>query len=826
MSASAPADLIATEQFRDAIAAVGLRPPDPILADGKLHRFSTNSRGSDDAGWYVFHGDGVPAGQFGDWRTGVSETWHANVGRPLTAEEKKAHRARLEEIRKTREAEEIARHAQARQNATAIWQAATPATDDHPYLARKGVAAYGLRQDADGRLIVPVRDNREPQSLQFIDGNGDKLFLAGGRVKGCYHEIGTFDGAAVACITEGYATGGTVHMAKNYPVAVAFNAGNLLAVAKVIRARYPDLRLILCADDDIDTDGNPGLTKATEAARAVGGWLAVPDFGADRPAKATDFNDLMMHRGLEAVAEAIMHARPVNDDDVKLKAEWPEPLPLIAVVEPEPYPIDALPAVIRSAVKEVQAFVKAPVALVVSSALSAVSLATQALIDVRRADRLLGPVGLYLLSIADSGERKTKCDGFFTSSIVEYEQAQADKSKVVLGEHKADLDGWTAKRNGLLDKIRQHAKAGRHTAEFEHALRELEHEKPRAPRVARLLRGDDTPENLAWALSTEWPSAGVLATEAGLIFGGRAMARESIMRNLALLNLLWDGGTHRIGRRTSESFTVRGVRFTVGLQIQGDTLRSFFEESGRLARGIGFFARFLLAWPASTQGYRPFSEPPEHWPHLAAFHSRLSEILGQAVPMDDDGTLKPTVVDFDPEAKAAWVGYHDAIESELRSGGELCEVRDVASKSAENAARLAALFQFVEHKGGNVRLDVFTGASRVAAWHLHESRRFFGQLALPAELSNAIRLDAWLLDYCRREHVHRVPMSRVQAYGPSGLRAKAAIEAVLREFADLGRARLVKQGHACNIEINPTLLRATATTAKTATAGPTEAASL
>ena len=318
----------AVEQFRDAIAAAGLRPPDMVIADGKLHRFPTNGRGGDDAGWYVLYGDDLPAGAYGDWRTGVSETWHADAGRRRTSAEEAAHRARLEEIRRTREAEEVRQRAEAREHAATIWNAATPATDDHPYLTRKQVRAHGLRVHADGRLIVPMRDNGELNSLQFIEGNGDKLFLAGGRVKGCYHTIGTLDGAAALCdgaaalcVVEGYATGAAIHAATDYPVAVAFNAGNLAAVVKAIRARHPELRLILCADDDIGTNGNPGLTKATEAARTVGGLLAVPDFGTDRPAKATDFNDLMQHRGVEAVAEAIMHARPVDDDDMKTEKD-------------------------------------------------------------------------------------------------------------------------------------------------------------------------------------------------------------------------------------------------------------------------------------------------------------------------------------------------------------------------------------------------------------------------------------------------------------------------------------------------------------------------
>ena len=285
------------------------------------------------------------------------------------------------------------------------------------------------------------------------------------------------------------------------------------------------------------------------------------------------------------------------------------------------------------------------------------------------------------------------------------------------------------------------------------------------------------------------------------------MGKDSIMRNLALLNVLWDGGTLSIGRRTSESFTVRGARLTVALQVQDATLRSFFDRSGGLARGTGFLARFLVAWPESTQGYRPFTDPPSSWPALAAFNRRIAAILDNPVPIDEEGTLSPALLSLAPDAKVAWVAFHDAIEGELRTGGELYDVRDVASKSADNAARLAALFQVFEHGlGGAVGAEVFEGASRIAAWHLNEARRFFGELALPAELANAARLDTWLVDYCRRERTHLVPTKKVQQFGPGGLREKAAIDSAMRELEELSRARLVQEGRRKIIKVNPALL--------------------
>jgi putative DNA primase/helicase len=482
---------------------------------------------------------------------------------------------------------------------------------------------------------------------------------------------------------------------------------------------------------------------------------------------------------------------------------WPEPQPLTTRIDPELYPLDALPDTLRAAVEEVQGFVQAPVPLVASSALGALSLACQAYADVQRAEKLQGPAGLFLLTIADSGERKTTCDGFFTSTIRQYQEEQAELLKPVVKEYRAALAAWEAKRDGILSAIKDAAKRGKDTEVLRAELALHQTVEPEAPRAPRLLLGDETPESLAWTLAHHWPSAGVVASEAATVLGSHGMGKDSVMRNLGLLNTLWDGGSLSIGRRTSECFTVRGARLTMALQVQEATLREFLEKSGALARGSGFLARFLIAWPESTQGQRSFIEAPANWPHLAAFHRRIAAILNQSVPVNGEGALTPVMLTFAPEAKAAWIAFHDAIESELTDGGELHDVRDVASKAADNAARLAALFHVFEGMGGDIGLNAFEGASRIAAWHLSESRRFFGELALPAELADAVRLDDWLIEYGRRERTGFIGKNHVRQHGP--LRDKERLDAAIRELSELGRVRLEKEGKRLTIHLNPLL---------------------
>lgn len=210
--------------------------------------------------------------------------------RELSDAERKAYKRRMDALRKQHDAEQRERQAQAAAEASQRWLASAPVLD-HPYLTAKGVKAHGLRA-LGGLLLVPLRDaNGVLHSLQFISPDGGKRFISGGKVKGCYFSIGRPSGRVLIC--EGVATGLTLFEDSGHATAIAFNSGNLLPVAKALRAKFPCVDLVLCADDDHATPGNPGLTAATEAARQVGGLLAAPDFsGLQRGPKDSDFNDV------------------------------------------------------------------------------------------------------------------------------------------------------------------------------------------------------------------------------------------------------------------------------------------------------------------------------------------------------------------------------------------------------------------------------------------------------------------------------------------------------------------------------------------------------
>lgn len=313
-------------QFLDFTASLGIELPADLIADGKLQRCAGGGKKSSKSTSYFLHLDGIPNGGVQDWRLGVPMTkWRADIGRKLTDEERRAEKARWQAQRRKAEAQAAADRTRAQRKAQAILARAQP-TDGHPYLARKAIQPYTLGMYKDV-LVVPVFVDGEVTSLQFIGGDGQKRFLRHGAIAGGYWPLGELDGAETVIVCEGVATACSLHETTGLPVVAAFSAGNLLAVGRWVRAKYPLARLVFAADDDFRTPGNPGLTKAREAAAAVVGSVAVPTFGQDRCEGETDFNDMVRRLGSAAVREVIFSALETPPEGGNAPSSLPEPGP-------------------------------------------------------------------------------------------------------------------------------------------------------------------------------------------------------------------------------------------------------------------------------------------------------------------------------------------------------------------------------------------------------------------------------------------------------------------------------------------------------------------
>ena len=257
----------AIEQFRDAIATAETIPPADVIGDGSCTAATLDDRNGKGDAAYLLHLDGIPAGGFENHRDGLGwEKWRADLGRPLAFAEAEAHRAKVAAMqarargRRSAPTCRGARRVRRRSGRPRPRRTTRIRTWSARASRRTG---YGCTR---GRLSFPCA--MPPASCTRCNSlatDGTKRYLTGGRVAGCYFSIGK-PGERI-CIAEGYATGASIHEATGCAVAVAFDCGNLRAVAEAIKAKCADATLILCADDDYRTDGNPGITKATEAAR-------------------------------------------------------------------------------------------------------------------------------------------------------------------------------------------------------------------------------------------------------------------------------------------------------------------------------------------------------------------------------------------------------------------------------------------------------------------------------------------------------------------------------------------------------------------------------
>lgn len=263
----------------DALSAAGLAPAKGVLrlaGGGKVTRYRVEGdKPGTTNGWVSLHDDEHPAfANFGTWkRPGETHYWcERRDNRPPTAAEKAELQRRMAAAKAARDAEEARAHAQASAKAQRLWGRARVADGDHPYLAAKGfIPPYGLRQ-LGSTLLVPARDTAGVlHTLQFIGPDGSKKYLKGGRIKACYCAIGQLKDKNVLLLAEGFATAVALAVATDYAVAACFSANNLLPAGLALRAKFPDVRMVVCADRD-----EPGLKAAYATARAIGATVVVP----------------------------------------------------------------------------------------------------------------------------------------------------------------------------------------------------------------------------------------------------------------------------------------------------------------------------------------------------------------------------------------------------------------------------------------------------------------------------------------------------------------------------------------------------------------------
>lgn len=475
----------------------------------------------------------------------------------------------------------------------------------------------------------------------------------------------------------------------------------------------------------------------------------------------------------EAQGDEVAHARSA-------------PEPLRRPVPPsEPYPVDELGDVLAPAVESLRRVIQAPDAVSGASVLAAASLAAQALADVEIDGRVV-PLSLWMLTVAESGERKSAVDAEAMRAARAHEHEQAADYVAEFEKHADTMAEWEGRREDAKKKAKKSGGIG-----LADALKEIG-PAPLAPLVPRLLVADFTAEGLAKLLALSLPSVGAFTDEAALVFGGHGMTTETVMRTAGTLCKLWDSGTLDRVRAMDGAMKLHGRRMALHLMAQPVIAERALSDD--VLAGQGFLARCLLAWPASTAGTRAYCmESLRSDEAMERMVFRLGELHRQKVQMAE-GTrqqLDPRALTLDAEAKNVWISLHDSVEVAMRPDGDYANVKAWASKTPEQALRIAGVLMLLAD-GAAETIDAATmeRACELALWHLNEAVRLAGTSAAPPQIRDAEALLAW----CHETGRALLCSWEALRLGPNRIREREAFHRAVAELERAGWATPVEDG--------------------------------
>lgn len=404
-------------------------------------------------------------------------------------------------------------------------------------------------------------------------------------------------------------------------------------------------------------------------------------------------------------------------DVIKIKPQDPMPTPITANHEAQsPYPVDALGSVLAPAVKALAKGVQVPLSLAAQSVLSAAAFAAQPHADVIVSGRRV-PISLFMLSVAESGDRKSAVDKFATAPARE----RQDRLREDYREQRQWFENEKLAHDALYKQAESNNKNGS-KEELTTALNQLGL-PPEPPKLPQILSTDPTPEGLIKGFAKGWKSQGLFNDEGGSFFAGGAMA-DSKLKTIALLSQFWGGEQiNRTRASEGESLTINNPRLSAHLMIQPIVANKVLNDPEML--GQGFLARFLIAAPESLAGTRFYKDINLSInADIKRLQARLTDLFEMEQPEDEHGNLAPRELHLSSEAHREYTETYNEIEKEIGRLGSFRDIKATGSKAAEQALRIAGVLALVENPLATVISgEVMKRACELSAWYLFEVLR-------------------------------------------------------------------------------------------------------
>ncbi|MDD2760034.1 MAG: YfjI family protein [Methylomonas sp.] len=461
----------------------------------------------------------------------------------------------------------------------------------------------------------------------------------------------------------------------------------------------------------------------------------------------------------------------------------PEPL-RASLPAAKPYPVEQLGDILGGAAQALHESIKAPLGLCCQSVLAAASFAAQSHFDVMLPWGARKPLSLFLLTVADSGERKSAVDDVVLGAAKAQERLEMTNYQIEFEHYEAELMKWKAASDAANKKTsKPKTQAGADYAQNE------AHEvgpKPKAPIMPLRFVTDPTVEGLYKLLVTAQPSIALFSDEGGLLIGGNALNSENALKTMARWCKLWNGSPFDRVRAGDGSGCLYGRRMAMHQLAQPDVMQKLLSD--RMANGQGLLARCLVAWPESTIGKRhieAFENPKDRREVKRLFV--VLKTLAEATPRTNDGNLQeldPVELPLSVDAQQMAIDAVNQFENLMAAGADLSELKDRASKATEIACRIAGVMSVIEN--GMAAREI-TGKHLESGlilmqWYLAEALRIQSAAIVPQSVLDAESLSRWLESRNVQEYTTRTILNK----GPNQLRDRSRLHAAIGELVSNG----------------------------------------
>jgi putative DNA primase/helicase len=441
--------------------------------------------------------------------------------------------------------------------------------------------------------------------------------------------------------------------------------------------------------------------------------------------------------------------------------DWPalDPLPEGVAEQAAPFPFDGLGPLLGPAARGIAAHVQAPDALAAGSVLATASLAAQPHAEVRLVHGQCSPLSVFVLTSAESGDRKSATDAVAGAPVEEVRREQAR-------QFAEELQAFNAERSGTGEKDRE----------------------AKRPVGKSLTVGKATVEGLH-ALLKNQSHIGLFTAEGAEMLGGHSLREDRRSAGLAWFLKAWGGETLDTLTRGDGLSVLLGRRVCLHTMVQPILMRQLLSDP--LAKGQGFLARCLIAEPRSLAGSRLFKRGSAGISaDIQRFHAAIRTLLNRKLPLHPAGDgleLMPRALPLNEAAASLWIEFYNEVEGQQADGQQLSLARAFASKAAEQAARIAAICTLVEDPDADsVGEESMAGAIMVAGYYMGEHLRLTGSSLQDQRQGQLRALLAWLT-----QQGSTVSWERVLQYCPAALRhlKAAGLRPLMDELVERGYAR-------------------------------------